>query len=419
MTTGQRLYAELKALDAIAQSMRRSGCAWNHEAAQALETEYSAKLEKATEQIKRGAKLFGMPDFNPGSPKQTATLYQNHFKVEPVKWNPPNEQGKASPSYDEDALTIYLQCDNQACQEFSGKLLEWRGYAKILGTYVRGMAPAKGESRVYGEWRAHTALSGRWSCTGVPLQTLSGEMRKLIKATPGKRIVEADLAAAELRTVALFAGETTMLSTFAAGGDIYSMVGREMFKNPDIKKGHKLRALAKEVILASNYGAGADTAYSQIWANETIRKDFPGLTVRDVSAMQNKYFSTCPRVKAWGLEEEEDCRGRGYYFEPFSGRRVRFFGPPNPNLARNFPNQAAVAWWMNKALLAVWARLEPCDTVLTVVHDAITIESPDPDRIQQLLHYYMEGAIDHRGHTVELPVESKISSLEGGLDEVK
>lgn len=415
-SVGQRLYAELKQDDAIAQSMRRSGCAWDFDAAAAMDKEYSEKRDKAGEQLRRAAAGFGLDKFNPGSHPQVAKLYQSNFKVEPVKWGKPNESGVANPSYDEDALTVYLNSDNPACAEFSGKLLEWRGYDKMLGTYIRGMAPEKGQTRVYGEWKAFGTISGRWSCTGVPLQTLSAETRKLIKATPGKWIVEADLAAAELRSVALFANEQNMLRTFAEGGDVYSMVGQGMFKNPDIKKGHKLRALSKETILASNYGAGPDTAFAAIWSNEDIRKAFPNLRVREVLAMQNKYFQFCPRIKEWGFEEEEACRKRGYYYGPLSGRKIRFFGPPNPNLARNLPNQEGISWWMGRALRRVWAELKPCDTVLTVVHDAITIESPEPDRIQALLHKHMEGVLELGGRSVAMPVESKVGKT---LAEVK
>ncbi len=415
-STGQTLYAELKAVDAIAQVMRRTGCAWDFEAAKRLEGEYSEKLEKVEAQIKRATEGLGIPAFNPGSPKQVADLYQRCFKVEPVKWNKPNEKGVASPSYDEDALTEYLKSDNPACVEFSGKLLEWRGYAKMLGTYIRGMAPAPGADRVYGEWRAHTAISGRWSCTGVPLQTLSGEMRQLIRASPLKRIVEADLAAAELRTVALFANETKMLQAFAEGADLYSRLAQDMFGDPTIKKGHKLRQLGKLVILASNYGASPDTVWAQVVKDPTVQKEFPSLSVRQVLAIQNKYFASCPRIKEWWREEESACRKRGFYFEPLSGRRVKFFGEPNLNLLTNFPNQACVAWWMNRALLRVWAELRPEDVVLTVVHDAITVESPEPERVQALLHQHMGGVLTYAGRSVEMPVESKIGDT---LDAVK
>jgi DNA polymerase I-like protein with 3'-5' exonuclease and polymerase domains len=419
VTTGQTLYAELKAVDAIAQVMRRTGCAWDFAAAKRLEGEYSEKLEKAAAQLTRVADGFGVKGFNPGSHKQVAELYQKTFKVEPVKYGKPNKAGVASPSYDEEALTLYFASDNPACSEFSRKLVEWRGYEKMLGTYIRGMAPEPGQVRVYGEWKAHGTVSGRWSCTGVPLQTLGATQRQLIKASPGKYIVEADLAQAELRSITLYSGEESLLQTFASGGDAYSVIGQRMFKSPEIKKGHKLRDLSKETSLASNYGAGPDTAFAQIWASEKIREKFEHLSVREVVAMQNKYFSAFPRLKAWGYEEEEACRKRGFYLDPFSGRRIKFFGPPNPNLARNFPNQACIAWWMNRATLRVWAELKPCDTLLTVVHDALAVETPEPNRVQELLHRHMGGTLTYQGRSIEMPVESKISSLEGSYSETK
>jgi DNA polymerase-1 len=424
MTTGQALYAELKALDQVAQKMRRDGCAWDAEAAASITAEYTAKADKARAQITRAADGFGLKNFNPGSPKQVGILYQEHFKLEPLKWNPPGENGKASPSYDEEVLTLYFGCDNPAAAEFSRKLVEWRGYDKVLGT-VRSMTPRPGEDRIRGRWQAYGPPSGRWACPGSrpkdpekysALQVLSSVTRRLIKATPGKRMSEADLSQAELRTIALFSGEPTLLEAFARGADAYSTIGQMMFKSPEIKKGHKLRNLSKETSLASNYGSGPDTAFAQIWASEQIREQFPHLGTREVAAMQNKYFSAFPRLKEWGYEEEEACRKRGDYRCPFSGRRVKFYGPPNPNFARNLPNQAAVAWWMNRAILKIAAELRPEDTILTIVHDAICIESPDVERVRDLCHKHMEGVLEYQGRTVAMPVESKIGDT---LDAVK
>lgn len=385
--------------------LRESGCTWDPEAAAELELKYSKELEESRGQLQRAAASLGLPDFNPGSTKQLADLFFTKMRLAPIKWG-----DSGAPSVDEDVLTEFLKSDNPAAVEFSRKILSYRSAQKALGTYILGMAPEGGATRIHGEWRAHTTPTGRFSCTGRPLQTLGSEMRRLIKATPGKQIVEADLAAAELRTVALFANEKHMLQIFADGEDLYSILARQMFGDETIAKGHKLRQLGKLTILASNYGAAATTAWTQIVKDATVQKNFPNLTVRQVEAVQKKYFQACPRIKEWWAEEEEESRARGYYLEPISGRKLWFYGPVDRSLMANFPNQACVAAWMNRALLEIDSQLQPEDVILTCVHDSITVESPDVVRVQKLLHKHMEGVLKYKNREVAMPVESKIGA---------
>lgn len=408
---GQHLYEDLKRLTLIALRMREQGCEWDFEAAAELDARYSEKLNKALEQIQKAGRLFGIPDLNPGSPKQLRELFYGKMKLAPEIWSDAGE-----PSTSEDALTGFLKSDNPAAVEMAKKVSEYREAQKALGTYVRGMAPDEGQTRIYGEWRAHTAISGRWSCTGRPLQTLSGEMRRLIKASPGKLMCEADLAAAELRTVALYANDPTMLQIFADGEDLYSIISRQIFNDLTIKKGHKLRQLGKMVCLASNYAASAETVWRQVVKDPTVQKEFPNLTVRQVEAVQKGYFKVCARIPLWWREEAEESSARGYYLCPYSGRRIHFYGPVDLNLMANMPNQSTVAKWMNDALLKVDAELQEGDTILTCVHDAITIESFDVERIQKLLHKHMEGVLRYKDREVAMPVESKIGKT---LAEVK
>lgn len=410
---GKELYYTLKQLDRIMLRLRESGCEWDFLAAAELDVKYSEKRAEALAILKKAAASLGMPDFNPGSPKQVAELFYVKCGIPPFKWT-----DTGAPSTDEDVLTELLKSDNEYASKFAFKLLDFREADKALGTYIRGMAPASG-ARVYGEWRAHTTPTGRFSCTGVPLQTLSSEMRRLIRATGDKLIVEADLAGAELRTVALFAAETTMLQIFADGGDLYSIIARQMFQDDSIAKGHKLRQLAKVVILASNYGAAADTAYGIIVKDESIRKNFPNLTIREVKAMQNAYFKVCPRIPMWWEEEAEESLARGYYYDPLFGAKLDFWGPVDRSLMANFPNQDAVARYMNKALLRIDPQLDPAnDVIITVVHDSITIET-SKERIklvESLLHKEMRGLLSYKGRSVDMIVESKIGST---LDAVK
>lgn len=411
---GADLYQQLKQLDVIALSMRATGCEWDFEAAKELEAKYAEQRERVRKQLKKGAGLLGLKEFNPGSTKQLANLFYNKCKVTPEIRTP---EGK--PSTSDDALTQILKCDNPTAVEFARKVAEYREADKALGTYIVGLRPEKG-TRVHGVWRAHTAVSGRWSCTEVPLQTLSSEMRRLIKATPGKLMCEADLPSAEVRTVMLFAQDKEMVALLNDGGDLYSTCATEMFgRTVSKKENKKLRQLGKLIILASNYGAAPETVWAQIIKQEMEDDDgkfkrvmeiFPQLNVKQVEVLQKGYFRKVPSIPRWWATEEAASAKRGYYLSPFDGRRIEFYGPVDRNLMANFPNQATVAWWMNRALLEVRAELLPTDILLTYVHDSLCIESlpENIDRTQRLLHNKMEGDISYGKLTVKMsPVESK------------
>lgn len=232
---------------------------------------------------------------------------------------------------------------------------------------------------------------------------------------------EADLPSAEVRTVMLFIGDDEMIALLNDGGDLYSTCATEMFGRPVSKtQNPKLRQLGKLIILASNYGAAPDTVWRQVIKQEMKDDDgkekrvmevFPQLNVRQVDVLQRGYFRKVPKLPVWQRQEAEDSGKRGYYYCPFSGRRVRFFGAPNLNLATNLPNQGTVAWYMDRALKAVWADLKPTDTLLTYVHDSLCVESLPEDikATQAMLHKHMEGELEYRGRRILMaPVESKI-----------
>jgi DNA polymerase I-like protein with 3'-5' exonuclease and polymerase domains len=242
------------------------------------------------------------------------------------------------------------------------------------------------------------------------LQTLSTTTRELFIAAPDNVFVECDLAAAEGRTVALLSRSEKLLKIFDSGGDVYCTVGSEMFGTP-VVKGDKLRQLAKTSFLSLNYGAQPDTAFDMFWAEEDIRKHFPGLTVRDVEAIRNKYMKVLPEVFAWGVQEKKDSQARGYYLCPWNGRRMPFYGPAELSFAANFPNQTGVAWWICNTLRKVMPQLPKFEAELrTQVHDSLTVECPKEvaQDVALMLQSAMEGTLSLHGRSVQMKAEFKI-----------
>lgn len=393
---GQNLYDRLKELTVIALRMRETGIYWNFEAAAELKAEYDQKIEAGVAQVQRAARLFGLENFNFQSTKQLKELYFSKFRCVPVKWT-----DKGEPSVDGDALTEYIKSDNAACAEFSKKLMDLRTLWKMRAVYIEGCAPDPGETHSKGDWRAHTAISGRWSCTGRPLQTVPTEMRELFCAEPGHILVEADVAALEVRSLALLSGAKTLLQMLADGTDIHLFNAEEVFKRKLEKKSRE-RQLAKLIFFASAYRASPDTVWRQ------IVQDFKDVTVRQVEAVQRALWKIHPEVVAWWDDELRACTERGFYFEPISGRRVEFYGTPEPSLSVNFPNQALGAHLINGALLKIYNELDhEREYVVSQIHDSICLSGPDEKKLLDLCHKHMVSTVEYRGRSVRIEIEAK------------
>lgn len=411
---GRRYYEGLKERDTIGQEMTDTGVPWSFRGAAELVEKYGAMQEKAREQLVRAVTLFGIQNFNPGSPDQVAALFFSKMRVVPSVYTP---EGKPSTSVD--ALIEILKADNPAAREVARKVLEYRKAQKLLSTYAVGMAPPPGQKRIYGRWRMDTTPTERASCTEVPLQTLGAEPRKLIEEEDGRLICEADLAGAELRTVMLLAGASEMVKVLNDGGDLYSIISTEMFgKTVSKKENSKLRQLGKLVILASNYTASEETVWRQVIkkdidpgkSDKKVWEEFPDLGVKQVGALIRGYFRKVPQIPDWQKRETEASGKRGYYFCPWDEGKLFFYGPPDAGLATNYPNQRGVAFVMNRAFVGANKERQPGDVWLTYVHDALAMSfwEGQEERVKNLLHKHMECVLEYGGLKAVMPVESKV-----------
>ena len=84
----------------------------------------------------------------------------------------------------------------------------------------------------------------------------TGRLRRALRAPKGKVVVVADSSQIEARTLAWLAGQTDVLDTFRARGDVYKNMAVKLFgvKYEDVTKDQ--RFIAKVVVLACGYGMG-------------------------------------------------------------------------------------------------------------------------------------------------------------------
>lgn len=192
-------------------------------------TETAAKIETLTKQLHE---IAGTP-INPNSPKQL----QAYFYV--AKGYPVYTfQGK--PTTDENAMK---RLSRRGAKEAS-IILEIRGHAKMLGTYLDIDLDADGRMR--GAYRLMTA-NGRISSgktifgTGGNMQNQPPAMNKYFLADPGMVIYSLDMSQAENRIVAVIAQEYAMIRAFETGQDVHSLTGALIsgLSYEEVKRQHK------------------------------------------------------------------------------------------------------------------------------------------------------------------------------------
>lgn len=149
---------------------------------------------------------------------------------------------------------------------------------------------------------------------GDPEEILSENIRPMICATPGKKIVSPDLSAIEARGVFWLSGCEKALQAYRRNEDLYSQLGSTIVGFPVNKKDNpEERQLGKVGILSCGYGAGAaKVALTNKIDEETGQ--------RIVNAYRNEY----PEVKrAWYELENaaiEAIRYPGYVIQCCSNR---------------------------------------------------------------------------------------------------
>lgn len=190
------------------------------------------------------------------------------------------------------------------------RLLDYRGKAKLLGTYIEALPNMIEEStgRLHGTFFQNGTVTGRFSAEKPNMQNQNDESRRMFIAPKGYVLVNADFSAQEVRCIASLSREEVLLKAFREGLDPYAMLASEFFnlpyvecyKNPD-GSDTKPRVQMKLVLLMSLYGAskyGLATAL--------------GITVDDAEKFRKDFFNRYKNIDAFINRAQDFAKKHGY-----------------------------------------------------------------------------------------------------------
>lgn len=137
---------------------------------------------------------------------------------------------KGNPTLDKDALELLAEKYNVTIVK---KILEFRKYEKLLGTYATGIYAQKDAAgKVHGNINQTEATTGRMSITKPALQTLPKKdksIRKVFVPEPGYKLVFMDLDQIEYRLFVHYAKIPDLIEAIKNGYDVHAATAAMIF----------------------------------------------------------------------------------------------------------------------------------------------------------------------------------------------
>ena len=365
--------------------MEREGFRIDLEILKDLSDKYSKELDSLIREI---VELAGKP-FNVNSTKQLAGVLFEDLGL---------KSGKKTKTGYSTNVEVLNSIKNQ--HPIVPLILRQRELSKLKSTYLDGMLPLiDSKQKIHTIFKQTVTATGRLSSTepnlqNIPIRKAEGkQIRKMFIASEGNTLVCADYSQIELRLMAQFSGDETMIHAFNNNVDIHSTTASKVFGIPLDMVTADMRRQAKAVNFGIIYGI------SDFGLSEDL--GIPVYKARDFIA---GYFATYPKVKEYMDKCVEVAKEKGYVTTYMNRRReipelkssnynLRSFGE---RVAMNMPLQGSASDIIKVAMLRVHKALKDGGfkaKLIMQVHDELIIDTPldECEKVKKLLVESMEN----------------------------
>ena len=307
-----------------------------------------------------------------GSTPSLVNLFTKKLGAEVVKQTP-----GGSPSMDKDAMAAYAKSDNERVRWWANFVIDVRKADKIRASYLENFIKDQTDGILHANIKTMQAVTGRMSITNPALQTLGKNdniVRNSIMARPGEAIVTSDKDQVEFRIFAHLSEDEGLIQTFkdadATGGDAFTMIGSQIYNDPNFQKSDHRRGYVKNVIYGRLYGSG-------------VRKmaDTAGVPFETMQEVSNALDAQYPGINAYQKTMESAIKARmavegtPYIKTVITGRRIpveedRIYS------GLNYTIQSSAAESFKQNLI----RLDAAglgENLVVPVHDEILVSVPE------------------------------------------
>ncbi len=353
----------------------------------------SVQFTKRMEEIEREIYELAGQSFNISSPKQVGDILfeKLHLLEKPKK----TKTGQYVTNEE-----ILQSLRNK--HEIVGKILDYRGLKKLLGTYVDALPllinPKTG--RIHTSFNQAVTATGRLSSSdpnlqNIPIRDEDGkEIRKAFIPDPGCEFFSADYSQIELRIMAHLSGDANMIEAFQHGYDVHAATSAKIYKVPIEEVTKDMRRKAK----TANFGIIYGISVFGLAERMNVER-------KEAKELIDGYFETYPQIQDYIEQSKQFAKTHGYVETIFHRKRylpdinshnatVRGYAERN---AVNAPIQGSAADIIKVAMARIYQRMKSNNLkskLLLQVHDELNFSVPTEEKaiMEKIVSEEMEKA---------------------------
>ncbi len=359
--------------------------------------EASTSLQAKMALLEKDIHALAGQEFNIASPGQVGEILFDKLKLD--------EKAKKT-------KTGQYSTSEQVLERLVGKhpivamIMEHRQLKKLVNTWLAALPEAisRTTGRIHTNYNQTVTATGRLSSSNPNLQNIpvrddmGKEIRRAFIADPGCVFLSADYSQIELRLVADFANDETMITAFNNGDDIHRITASKIYKETLEEVTAEQRRNAKTANFGILYGISAFGLASRL-----------NIPREEAKLLINGYNTTFPKVRDFMDKTVEGARENGYV-TTIRGRKRRQADINSKNAvvrgyaernAINAPIQGSAADIIKVAMVAIDKEMRERklkSTMIMQVHDELNFNVPEEEVeiMRELVVRNMEGAYQGR-----------------------
>lgn len=375
--------------------------------------ELSSILEEESKAIEKQVYELAGVKFNLASPKQLGDVLFLKLKLDPKA-----KKTKTGQYATGEEVLSKLAGEHEIAQA----ILDYRQMVKLKSTYVDALPtminPKTG--RVHTTYNQFVAATGRLSSINpnlqnIPIRTDRGrEIRKAFVPRDKDHVLLAvDYSQIELRIMAEFSKDESMLEAFKNGRDIHAATAAKIFQVPLEEVTSDMRRKAKTANFGIIYGISAFGLSQRLNISRTEAKEIIDAYFKEFPAVK-AYMDDCIE-KAKKNEYVETLLGRRRYLRDINSRNMTMRGFAERN-AINAPIQGSAADMIKVAMINVhqWMKKENLKSKMILqVHDELVFDAhkDELELLQKEIPKLMSAAVK-----LEVPIVAETGTGENWLE---
>ncbi len=395
----EKLFYEIEMpLVPVLAYMEKNGVRIDTHALKETSTHFTARMIQIENEIYQ---LAGT-EFNVSSPKQVGEILFERLKITDKAKKTKTGQYVTSEEVLEGLRNKH---------DIVGKILDYRGLKKLLGTYIDAIPLLINErtGKIHTSFNQTVTATGRLSSSNpnlqnIPIRNEDGkEIRKAFIPEEGCEFFSADYSQIELRIMAHLSNDPNMIEAFREGDDIHAATAAKIYKINIEEVSREQRSKAKTANFGIIYGISVFGLAERMNVPRSEAKE-----------LIDGYFQTYPQIKAFMDKSIERAREKGYIETIFGRKRflpdilshnavVRGYAERN---AINAPIQGSAADIIKVAMVKIYQRFlseNIRSKMILQVHDELnfSVYPEEKEKVEQIVIEEME-----RAYSMQVPLRA-------------